>query len=106
MAVIVSGMQIPDNCNVRSCDFCNMDEEERAYCINGEEVTEYADICKKHPACPLKSVDDMIPLSVIEDIKAELHEISEETVSKADIDAIDRCIKVIDRHISGKENNG
>lgn len=40
---------------------------------------------------------------VLEDIKAELNEISEETISKADIDAIERCLKIIDKHISGKE---
>ena len=42
-------------------------------------------------------------LTAIEDIKAELKDISEETISKPDIDAIERCLKIIDKHINREE---
>ena len=39
------------------------------------------------------------------EVYIELNEISEETISRADIDAIKRCLKVIDKYISGKDQN-
>ena len=52
-----------------------------------------------------EDADEFISKKEIEDIKAELNEISEETISRADIDAIKRCLKVIDKYISGKDQN-
>ena len=73
-------------------------EDEYNYIKNcypdGEDGERYAYMIKKN-ATPLEEV--------LGEIKAELVEIEEETINRADIDAINRCIAIIDKHISGKE---
>ena len=52
---------------------------------------------------------NMIPMSVIEDIKAEIEDFEEEVFHRPNTDyeayaSVRHCLEIIDKHISRKEN--